>query len=218
MPSASPIPDGTERVSQRQWQRDETISSIERAALPELVRRGYESTTAEHLADAAGVSIRTLFRYFPSGKDDVIVAELRRSLDGLESAIRARPEGEGLVDALRAARTEWMAAAHTVDVGAATQLTSQIAAHQPALMARLLGERQMFAERLVPLFAARLADDPEPVLRARLLAHCYVAALVTGYLSSLAAPGSDPGELVERALAMVRPLFDAAGDSGRQAE
>jgi AcrR family transcriptional regulator len=197
----------TGRVSQRQWQRDTTITAIERAALPLLLRNGYEATTAEHLAEAAGVSVRTLFRYFPSGKDDVIVAELRRSLDALEQSIREQPGDIALMQALDAARANWIARTPEVDIADATRLTSDIVEHQPSLIARLLGERQMFAERLVGEFAARLGLDPDVDLRPRLFAHCYMAALVTGYFTSLDGDGSNARALVDEALDLIRPLL-----------
>lgn len=193
-------------ASARQWQRDQTISAIERAALPVLVRFGYRATTAEHLAEAAGVSVRTLFRYFPSGKDDVILAELRRSVDGLETAVRARPASESLVEALDGARAQWLHRTE-IELTDAAQLTAQIARDQPELMARLLGERQLMAERLIEEFAHRLGLDPVDDLRPRLYAHCYVAALVTGYLASLAAPGSDARALVDESIALITPLL-----------
>jgi AcrR family transcriptional regulator len=197
------------RSSRRQWQRDETIGAIERAALPVLLRQGYAATTAEHLADAAGVSIRTLFRYFPSGKDDVIVAEVRRSLDALEATLRSRPSSERLLDALDASRLEWIAENSQFDMGDASRLTTDISRHQPSLTARLMGERQMFAERVVDEFALRLKLDPNTDLRPRLFAHCYVAALVTGYFTSLELHDADPRALVDQALDLIRPLLDS---------
>jgi AcrR family transcriptional regulator len=194
------------RVSQRQWQREETIAAIERAALPLLLHNGYEATTAEHLADAAGVSVRTLFRYFPSGKDDVIVAELRRSLDAFEAAVRARPRTETLIEALEAARKTEIARAGAAAMEDSSRLTSGIVRHQPALLARLLGERQLFAERMVDEFAARLGLDRFDDVRPRLLAHCYVAATLTAYFADLEHGGQSSAR-AEAAMAALRPLL-----------
>lgn len=201
------------RVSQRQWQRDETIGIIERAALPLLLRNGYEATTAEHLADAAGVSVRTLFRYFPSGKDDVILAELRRSLDALEELIRSQPAGLTLLEVLDGARREWLALTVEADSVGAARLTSDIARHQPNLVARLVGERQLFAERMVDEFAARLGLDATDDMRPRLFAHCYVSALLSGYFASLESSAITPRAQVDEALELIRPLLASADGS-----
>ena len=60
-----------------------TMEGVELAALKEFVARGYDDTTADHIAAAAGVSIRTYFRYFPRGKEDVMVLQFRRRDSGL---------------------------------------------------------------------------------------------------------------------------------------
>ena len=41
-----------------------TRARIERAALDLFTRRGFESVTTDEVADAAGISRRTFFRYF----------------------------------------------------------------------------------------------------------------------------------------------------------
>lgn len=204
------------RASQRRWQREQTIGEIERAAMPLLVRQGYRATTAEHLAEAAGVSVRTLFRYFPSGKDDVVLVGLRRSLDMLEEEIRARPPSESLVEALAAARVAWLerlqqsvGSPPAIITADGMRLAAQIATEQPDLLSRLLGERHLLAERLVDDFAARLRLDPEIDVRPRLLAHCYMSALVTGYLTSLRSPDLDGNLVADEAIALITPLMAA---------
>lgn len=197
-------------VSRRQWQRDRTMTAIEHAALPVLVRLGYEATTAEHLAEAAGVSVRTLFRYFPTGKDDVILAELRRAFDEFEVILRARPPDEPLIDALNKARAVWSWAGK-IELSDAARLSAQIARDQPDLMVRLLGERQMLAERLVDFFGERLGLDPVADLRPRLCSHCYASAMITGWLAGRDAPGSDAGAMVDEAIRLLEPLFAQNG-------
>jgi len=208
-PTASTTNGGTSR---RQWQRDQTAAEIERAALPVLLRLGFDGATAELLAEASGVSLRTLFRYYPSGKDDIILAGLRRSLSAFETALRARPADESLLEALTAARDEWFdqmeaAAPDAAGRERAVQLTLQIATDHPDLTARMLGERQMLAERVVDVFAARLGLDGATELQPRLAAHCFVAALITAYFAAMSTPGSDARALVEQAVAMIAPLL-----------
>lgn len=213
-PARRPVTRDEPGVSQRQWQREQTMSAIKHAALPVFVRFGYSNTTAEDLAEAAGISVRTLFRYFPSGKEDIILAEMRRSLDEVESTMRSRPPGESLTEALAAARSDWMSRLHEIDISEAMHLTAQIVRNEPGLFARMFGERQMLAERLVDFFAERLGEDPVADLRPRLLAHCYVSALTAGYLASLGAPGSDTNAMIDDAIAMIWPLLESASGSG----
>jgi TetR/AcrR family transcriptional regulator, regulator of mycofactocin system len=61
--------------------------AVTHTALELFAERGYEETTVDDIADALGVSRRTLFRYFPSKNDmvwgdfDLVLARLRRCLD-----------------------------------------------------------------------------------------------------------------------------------------
>ena len=64
-----------------------TRRAVTRTALELFAERGFEETTVDDIADALGVSRRTLFRYFASKNDmawgdfDWVLARLRRCLD-----------------------------------------------------------------------------------------------------------------------------------------
>ncbi|WP_263773115.1 TetR/AcrR family transcriptional regulator [Propionivibrio soli] len=57
----------------RERKRRETLGRIAEAGLQLFVKKGYEETTLENIAAAAGVSRRTLFYYFKS-KEDILLA------------------------------------------------------------------------------------------------------------------------------------------------
>jgi mycofactocin system transcriptional regulator len=64
-----------------------THAEIERIALELFAERGFEATTVDEIATAAGVGRRTLFRYFESKNDiawgdfDWVMGRLREALD-----------------------------------------------------------------------------------------------------------------------------------------
>lgn len=64
-----------------------------------FLAQGYDETTMEQIAEAAEVAPSTLYRYFPS-KDLLILGRLTESIQ-LGEALRRRPEGEPLPQALR---------------------------------------------------------------------------------------------------------------------
>ena len=61
------------------------LGTYERVGLELFAERGFRGVTYDDIADAAGVSARTLFRYFPT-KDDFLLALPRR---GLELSVQA---------------------------------------------------------------------------------------------------------------------------------
>jgi AcrR family transcriptional regulator len=88
------------RPSADGWQRRrERISlQIERAALELFARSSPEDVTIDRIAEAAGISNRTFFRYFAT-RDEVLAALPRRSLGRVSELVRARPASESVLQA-----------------------------------------------------------------------------------------------------------------------
>jgi AcrR family transcriptional regulator len=84
MDSASPKKEG-----RRERKRLETLRRIAETGLKLFIAHGYEGTTLEVIAEAAGISRRTFFYYFKS-KEEVLLAW----------------QGSGFVEALRPAMLE----------------------------------------------------------------------------------------------------------------
>ncbi|MCH4023630.1 MAG: TetR family transcriptional regulator [Acetobacter sp.] len=74
----------------REKNRQETQARLIVAAMRLLSERGYESVTVDDIAGDAGVSRRTLFRYFP-GKDEIVLAWTQGMTGVLAETIRATP-------------------------------------------------------------------------------------------------------------------------------
>jgi AcrR family transcriptional regulator len=80
----------TTRTGARERRRRETTEAIQAAALRLFGERGFEETTVEDVAAAAGVSRATVFRYFGS-KDDIVFGVEPALLETLRELIRRRP-------------------------------------------------------------------------------------------------------------------------------
>jgi AcrR family transcriptional regulator len=178
--------------------------AIEHAALALFVERGYQNTTAEDIAQAAGVSVRTFFRHFPSGKQAVMLLETQRQVDVLERALRRRPPQEPALTAMRQALrvtfTEALSADPSYGREEASRIYDQIATGQPDLIARMMGERQLMMESLVEPIALRMSLDPDTDVRPRVLVHSVHAALMVSWLIGLNNRDLDLAQLVEAAL------------------
>jgi AcrR family transcriptional regulator len=85
----------------RQRKKQRTRETIARAARELFAERGYHATTLPDIAEAADVSTRTIFAYFPS-KEDILFAEFPLMKDALERALDERPEGEEALETVRA--------------------------------------------------------------------------------------------------------------------
>jgi AcrR family transcriptional regulator len=191
-------------ASRREQRRAETIDRIERAALQVFVERGFDATTSDQIAAAAGVSVRTFFRHFPHGKDDVVLLEARRGMQRLRDALGRRPPHESALTAIRAAIET---VADDPDVGytgaEAMQVYASITRDHPDLLARMVGEQQLFGETLVESLALRLSADPATDLRPRLLIHAVHAASTVAWLTAFDNPSADSRALLDRALDML---------------
>lgn len=75
---------------------ERTRAALLRAALELFDERGYDATTAAAIAERAGVTEMTFFRYFPS-KDSVLIADPYDPL--IAEAIIRQPEGASPVAA-----------------------------------------------------------------------------------------------------------------------
>src|SRR5262245_12100913 len=80
-----------------------TKQSIQEHALRLFVEKGYDATTVDEIAAAAGVSHMTFFRYFPR-KEDVVEYDEYDPL--LEDLVAARPSEEPPLVALHRAIRE----------------------------------------------------------------------------------------------------------------
>ncbi|MBR9766632.1 MAG: TetR family transcriptional regulator [Rhodobacteraceae bacterium] len=85
----------------RARKRQETRQNIIDAGLRLFVRDGYEQTTVEAIAAAAGISRRSFFHYFKSKEDILLARHDGGFLAALAPAMRALPAGQGPLDAAR---------------------------------------------------------------------------------------------------------------------
>lgn len=90
------------KISGWELRRINTSRAIEVAALEICLERGIDEITIEDIAQAAGISRRTFYRYFDT-IDDILAASPRRSLDNIIANVRSRPKSESIREAFVAA-------------------------------------------------------------------------------------------------------------------
>ncbi len=77
-------------------------TAIQREALRLFSDQGFEATTVEQIAEAAGVSTATFYRYFTSKEDSVVTDEYDPIF---VQSFMERPSDEPLIDAVRVMMT-----------------------------------------------------------------------------------------------------------------
>jgi AcrR family transcriptional regulator len=115
------------RKSPRQARSREMVETILEAAARVLVKDGLERTTTNRVAAAAGVSIGSLYQYYPS-KDALVAALITRHVDAMRSLVLAALEDVRALPLRPAARAiiELVVRAHAVDPALHRVLMEQV--------------------------------------------------------------------------------------------
>ncbi|WP_410591877.1 TetR/AcrR family transcriptional regulator [Amycolatopsis sp. lyj-23] len=90
----------TEVIGRRERKKAQTRRALADAALALFLERGYDQVGVKEVADAADVSVTTLFKYFPS-KEALVFDQDEDIEAALVLAVHGRPPAHTIVDALR---------------------------------------------------------------------------------------------------------------------
>ncbi|MFD1544125.1 TetR family transcriptional regulator [Nonomuraea guangzhouensis] len=152
----------------RERKKQRTHTAISEAAVELFLRHGFDQVSVAQVAEAAEVSRRTLFAYFPA-KEDLVVHRFADHEAELGQVVRARPAGMAPLEALRVRYLD--ALARRDPITGLNDLPPIVALYRmvletPALVARMYrfqaGAERALADALretaaVGEFAARLA-------------------------------------------------------------
>lgn len=171
-------------------------AELEQCALELFAERGFEATTVEDIAAAAGIGRRTFFRYFAS-KNDAVWGDFEQGLHDLRTRFAETDPSQPLLEALR----EAVLAFNRFDPAEVPWHRERMALilRVPALQAhstlRYAAWRQVVAD-----FVAQRLGEPAGALLPQLVAHSCLAAAMTAYEQWLATPGADLQALLDQAL------------------
>jgi AcrR family transcriptional regulator len=136
----------------RERKKQETREQIARVAMTLFLERGFEAVTVAEVADAAGVSEKTVFNYFPA-KEDLVFPDGEARWAALLDRIRDRPPGASLVEPFRAATHDYLDRVATGDVDELTA-RPRLVMRSETLRARLF----VWWEQEAALLASVVAD------------------------------------------------------------
>ena len=189
---------GRRRVTSRE--------ELEQAAFDLFGRQGFDRTTVDDIAAAAGIARRTFFRYFPS-KNDVPWGNFEAELDRMRARLKASPERTPLMDAIRVAVVDFNRIAP--EQVPFHRRRMELILRTPALQAhstlRYAAWREVIAE-----FAGERLGQPPDALAPRTIAYVALGVAVAAYEQWLESDGAELSELLDRAM---RELAAAFGTS-----
>lgn len=141
-------------------------SAIYDAAIELFDAKGFDETTVEEVAAAAGISRRSFFRYFES-KDDLLAQSVVNYGKALVAGVESCPESFSSLDVIR----------ETVVAGAKYAASQPRTRQTIQIAAKSASARQAHQSRLIEVedslaqaFAARTRSESKDGMRPRLLA------------------------------------------------
>ena len=181
-------------------------AELEQAAFALFAAHGFDATTVDEIAAAAGIGRRTFFRYFPS-KNDVPWGAFEHELERMRVRLKACPPQVPLMDAIRLALIDFNRVA-----------PAQVPLHRrrmelilrvPTLLAHSTLRFTAWREVIAEFVAERTGHRPDD-LAPQAIAHAVLGVAVAAYEHWLDDPGTDLGALLDDAMRQLGWAFGPA--------
>jgi len=183
-----------------------TADRLADVALRLWEERGYAEVSIREVAEAAGVDLRTVHRYFPA-KSDIIWGAVLSSFDDLATRLEATPDDRPPLDRIRLAVT----GAVRADTGPLDRRRLRVIARTPELQSTFSPPFVAWRATIRAFVAARL--DPPDDLVATAVATAAQAVTLAALTWWAEHPGTTPEDAVDRALAALAGGFGPADRS-----
>jgi AcrR family transcriptional regulator len=179
----------------RQRKKAATRDRIQACALRLFREQGYEATTVEQIAAAAGVSHMTFFRYFPA-KEDVALSDSYDPL--IAEMIGQTPATWPVIQRIRTVLVQGLKQVYGTDRD--TMLAqNKLVVSTPALRERLWAN-QIATQQLILQALGNGEQDPHPDFQTKVTVGACLAAVTTAILTWVENDGTpELPDLVEQA-------------------
>lgn len=188
-------------MGRRDRKKAQTRKALGDSALRLFLERGFDQVTVTEIADAADVSVTTLFKHFPGGKPALVFDLDTEREAALVGAVRERRPGQSVLDALR----EHLLASPTVDPARQAEFRrfTELVHSAPALEEY---GRRMWTRHAEALGRA-IAEEGEGDLAARALAR---------FVTDVVILADEHPDRAEATSALLDLLEHGWGDYGRK--
>ncbi|MGW0336548.1 TetR/AcrR family transcriptional regulator [Streptomyces sp. NPDC003011] len=188
----------------RERKKRQTRQYISDVATGLFVERGFDAVTVAEIAEAADVSVNTVYNYFPA-KEDLFLDRSAGVVDRLARWVRARGTGESAAAAvLRELRDEVEAVSPRLGLFSGYSRFMRVIHDAPALRSRLWAIGQEVLENLEEALREETgapADDPMPGLIAGQVA--WVHQTVMSVIGREMMTGRNPDEVSREVLLLL---------------
>ena len=190
----------------RERKRVATTRALEIAAIELFTENGFRRTSIDAIADRAGVSRSTFFRYFGS-KEAVLFGPEDARGNAFAELIRQRPDHENPLEAFEGALLEMARAAEEgPEIRGLEQARQDLLNREPILRAKRAQNLSKWIEKLAVALAER-DGEAEPSPAHRLASSVGVAITQEMGEEWLSGPEVDGETLVRNRFELLRELF-----------
>jgi AcrR family transcriptional regulator len=163
--------DGVKGGGLRAATREMVRRQLSDIALDLFLEEGFDAVTVEQIADKAGISARSVHRYFPA-KEDLVIDPPEPYGQFVTATLKERPADEGIMTSLYSSYAALMG---TREQDRRDKIGMYLLSRSPSLRARNIEKHERWAEMLSPIVSLRLTG-PDADVRARALVQSSLAA------------------------------------------
>ncbi|MGX1755966.1 TetR/AcrR family transcriptional regulator [Streptomyces lydicus] len=197
----------------RERKKRQTRQYISDVATGLFLARGFDAVTIAEVAEAADVSVNTVYNYFPA-KEDLFFDRSEGFVDRLSRFVRGRAAGESAAAAvLRELREEVEAVSPRVGLMEGYDRFMRVVHGAPTLKARLWyiqQETHLNLEETLRGETGAAAGDPLPGLMAGQIG--WVHQSLMGWITQQMLAGRKPAEVSREALVLLDEMAELLGE------
>lgn len=186
-----------------------TTAHISHVAFNLFLRKGYEETTVEEIAQACGIGRRTLFRYFPS-KNDIPWGDFDALLENFAAVLDATDPSWSIERSLRQAIIEFNT--FPPEEAPYHRARMDLLLTVPSLLGHSTLRYRAWREVIQRFVAGRLGIEPESI-EARTIAWVSLGLSLAAYEQWLASPTDSLADLLHSAFDALEQTLRAQGIS-----
>jgi mycofactocin system transcriptional regulator len=173
-----------------------SVSELSHIGLDLFIRNGFDRTTVDDIAEAAGIGRRTFFRYFAS-KNDLPWGDFDGLVQGMREYLGSLPPEVPLREGIRTAVIEFNRFPNVEESFHRQRMTLLLTV--PTLVGHSTLRFAAWRAAVAEFAAARLGQAPEDLLP-QTIAYTYLAVSIAAYEQWLRTEGTSVTDLLAQAM------------------